>query len=119
MINRPSCWNAGDAVIIGTHFCKNASALVRPPGWPFTHGASWPSSHRFGVIRLKLAVVEIDCRSVVRLFRFTTCRPQSGESMIEWKYMNGLCRVAYWSPRGTAALGASADCVRWVVLSVG
>ena len=70
-------------------------------------------------MKLKLAVVLTDCRSLIRLLRFTTWVAQSGESMIEWKYTNGLWRVAYWSPSGTLALGASAIWVWSAVFKVG
>ncbi len=119
MMSRPSCWNAGDAVMMGTHFCRNASAETRPPVAPFAHGASWPSSQVLGVMKLKFAVVDTFCRSVVSLSRFTTLLPQSIESTIEWKYMNGLWRVAYESPAGVVAFGASWVFVRSVVPRAG
>lgn len=83
-----------------------------------TGQAAWPAVHARSAVtvvtqaprdQIVFAVVEIDWRSVASLFRFTTFYSQSGESMIEWKHMNGLCHVAYWSPSGTAALGVSAN----------
>src|SRR5664280_533823 len=66
--SRPSFLNAGEPVILGTQVRRKVSTLVTPeglPGW-FTHGASWPSLHRLGVMKLKLGVVETDFRSVAR-----------------------------------------------------
>src|SRR6476469_2290237 len=69
MISSPSCWNAGEPVMTGTHFARNASAAIRSPSLvPLAFGpahgvASWPSLHRFGVIQLKLRVVDTDERS--------------------------------------------------------
>ena len=50
-IRRPSRRKAREARMIGTHSCRKASADTRPPGRPSTHGASCPSSHRFGVMK--------------------------------------------------------------------
>ena len=58
--------NAGELVIMGTQVWRKASMLVRPealPGW-LMQGASWPSLHRLGVMKLKLGVVDTDLRSV-------------------------------------------------------
>ena len=35
----------------GTHSLRNSSALFSPPGLPSTHGSSWPSLHRLGVMK--------------------------------------------------------------------
>ena len=52
-------------MIFGTQVCRNASAEVRPPGPPLAQVVpaapvpppSWPSSHRFGVMKTKFGVV--------------------------------------------------------------
>src|ERR1700749_4275141 len=98
--------------MIGTHVLRKLSALIRPPGAPFAHGESCPSSQVIGVMKLKSAVVSISRRSTESRLRFTTFFAHDGESMIEWKYINGLWRVAYESPRGTSALGACGLFVR-------
>src|SRR5258708_1570621 len=86
-------------MIFGTQVCSQASAEVRPTGRPSTQGPSCPSSHRFGVMYDRFGVVAAEDRSDVSPFRSTTCWAQdAGLSMMEWKYMNGSWRVAYWSP---------------------
>src|SRR5450759_5205295 len=50
MTRAPSVLNAGELRILGTQILSQASTLTRPPGWPSTHGESWPSWHRFGVM---------------------------------------------------------------------
>ncbi len=37
-------------------------------------------------------------RSAVSRERSTSLAAQDGESVMLWKYTNGLCRAAYWSP---------------------
>ena len=47
----------------------------------------------------RLGVDPTVARSDVRADRSTTCwRHEASSSMIEWKYTNGSCRDAYWSP---------------------
>ena len=48
--SRPSCWYAGEARIFGIQVLSHSSAVTRPPGRPSTHGLSWPSLQRFGVM---------------------------------------------------------------------
>ena len=43
-------------------------------------------------------MVAVCSRSVRRAGRPTTRSAQAGESVIDRKYTNGLCRAAYWSP---------------------
>src|SRR6478609_769934 len=83
--------------MIGTQCLRNRFADSNPPGSPFTHGRSWPSWQRLGVMNEKLGVVDADSRSFESAGRGTTRRLHDGESITEWKYMNGLCFVAYWS----------------------
>src|ERR1700738_2835769 len=52
--SRSPCCYAGESTIWGTQVCRNWSGETSPPGWPSTHGASWPSWQRFGVMKLKL-----------------------------------------------------------------
>src|SRR5690348_10130087 len=59
----PSRRNAGDARIFGIQVASQASALTSPPGRPSTHGASWPSSQRFGVMNERFGVVLVAPRS--------------------------------------------------------
>src|SRR3954468_23897250 len=42
-------------------------------------------------------VVEVEARSPWSALRSTTFVSQIGRSIIEWKYTNGTCFVAYWS----------------------
>ena len=59
---------------------------------------SCPSLQRSGVMKVKLAVLESLARSPGKFFSGTTfALHRASSSMIEWKYTNGLCRVAYWS----------------------
>src|SRR6478735_4604294 len=55
---------AGELRITGTYLRSHASALTSPPGCPSTHGSSWPSLHRFGVMNEKFAVVDVLARSL-------------------------------------------------------
>ena len=65
-MSSPSFLNAGEPVMRGTHADRKASmlapAVAAPPS--LTHGASCPSLHRFGVMKLRLGVVATDARSV-------------------------------------------------------
>src|ERR1700722_5324060 len=101
--------------MIGTQVRNHLSMSPadEPPPWPapavLVHGESWPSSHRLGVMKLKLGVVATDLRSVTRpvtpdlvpagmapvvVPRGTTSFWHLTQwSMIEWKYMNGSWRV--------------------------
>src|SRR6185437_15539588 len=98
MISKPSCLNAGEATICGTHSRRNLSAETSPPGSPFLQGALWPSWQRSGVMKEKFGVVATDCKSTGSLSRLTTCVAQvAASSMTEWKYTNGLCLSAYRS----------------------
>ena len=85
----PSCLNAGDARIRGTHCDKKASDDTRPPGSPSTQGASWPSWQRFGVMKEKFGVVAADARSPVSRSSPTTCVAHDGDPVIEAKYTKG------------------------------
>ena len=61
-------WKAGDPVMRGTQVDRKASMLapaVVAPAW-LTQGASWPSAHRLGVMKLRLGVVDTCFRSVAR-----------------------------------------------------
>src|SRR4051794_21162958 len=51
-----------------------------------------------------VGVVEVEARSPWSAFRSTTFVSQIGRSMIEWKYTNGTCLVAYWSSAFAASL---------------
>ena len=55
-------------MIIGTHVDRKASTLAPEVGAAdrFTHGASWPSEHRSGTMKLRLGVVDTCFRSVAR-----------------------------------------------------
>src|SRR5205823_13095173 len=69
--NKPSFPNAGDASIFGTYVDRKWSTDVRPPAFdPVAslpvHGASWPSSQRFGTMNDNCGVVDAYARSWVR-----------------------------------------------------
>src|SRR6478672_8702687 len=78
----PSCLNAGEDVMAGTHCLSHSSALARPPGCPSTQGESCPSWQRLGVIIDKFGVVATEARSVFRAARSTSFLAQSGEPVI-------------------------------------
>src|SRR4051812_21651003 len=63
MTSIPLSLNAGAFVIFGIHARSHASALFNPPGRPSTHGASWPSLQRFGVMNAKFGVRAGSARS--------------------------------------------------------
>src|SRR6185503_10904886 len=95
--SRPSRLKAAEPVMRGTHWRSHASALTRPPGSPFLQPVSCPSWQRFGVMKLKFAVLFGLARSAGSRVSGTSLAAQDGVSMIEWKYTNGLWRAAYWS----------------------
>src|SRR5450755_2905936 len=129
--SRPSFLNAGELVIFGTQVWRNVSMLASAEGLPcwLTHGASWPSLHRLGVMKLKLGVVDTDPRSVARPVTpdgvpagsapvadpsGTTWLSQAEvSSMIEWKYTKGSWRVAYPSPGTAASVRSGAPTAGW------
>src|SRR5437867_8664822 len=76
--SRPSFLNAAEPVMRGTHSRSHASALTRPPGSPFLQGESCPSWQRFGVMKLKLAVLRAFARSVGRRLSGTSLAAQDG-----------------------------------------
>src|SRR5665213_2785855 len=81
---RPSFLNAGELVMRGTQVCRKVSMLVRPESLPcwLTQGASWPSLHRLGVMKLKLGVVVTDFRSLAR--PVTPCgAPAGNDPLVE------------------------------------
>ena len=101
-MSSPSCWNAGERVMSGTHSCKNAFSLtyvdaVVPATPGAVHGTSWPSSQRFGVIHEKFAVVDTDLRSVasVAVDSGSASAAHSPELTVDMKYGHGLWRIAY------------------------
>ena len=63
-------------MISGTHIDRKASMLIRPPGSPLAHGASWPSLHRFGDSHEKLGVVLALDRSLSSGWNDSTCASQ-------------------------------------------
>ena len=109
-------------MISGIQCFSHRSAPVRPPVLPPStlvpaQVASWPSSHRLGVMKPNFGVVASLERSLakwpanvsgsdtllkvlgvptVALPSGTTLASHSAVlSMMEWKYMKGLWRVAY------------------------
>src|SRR5215831_14217866 len=95
MMSKPSSRNACDWVTIGTQCLRKRFADSKPPGSPFAHGRSCPSWQRLGVMNEKFAVVDEVSRSFKSTGSGTIRRLHDGESITEWKYMNGLCFVAY------------------------
>ena len=113
--------------MIGTQVCSHLSMspTAVPPPCPapvvLTQVASWPSSHRLGVMKLKFGVVATDARSVVSpvtpagvpVGMLPLVSPSGTTfwlhspvlSMIEWKYRNGSCRVVYPSVVDAAVVG--------------
>jgi hypothetical protein len=59
---------------------------AKPAGAPATaQVASWPSSHRLGVMKEKLGVVSTDARSVVICVRGTSLVAQTDEPVMAEK----------------------------------
>src|SRR5258707_15108229 len=57
-ISKPSSLNPFVVSSIGIHFCRKSLTDRSPPGsFDPLHGSSWPSGHRFGVMKLNDGVV--------------------------------------------------------------
>ena len=62
----------------------------------------------------RFGVVEMLPRSLASLENGTTCESQyDWLSMIEWKYMNGSWRVAYWSAEVAPCVLSAAPTAGW------
>ena len=109
---RPFSRYACEAMIFGTHVSRKASmsaSAEAPLGW-LVHGKSCPSLQRLGVMKENFGVLDSFVRSVASPVSprsaaagiapvgepsATTCLSQNFcSSITEWKYTNGLCRVA-------------------------
>ncbi len=113
----PSCWNAGEAMIIGMYFSRKMSEAYRPPWWLFgsperlspLQVASCASEQLFGEIQENCGVVASFLRSCSRLLAAgcpavaakplsgTTLAQSAGLSVSEWNHGTGLCLGTYWS----------------------
>ncbi len=113
----PSCWKAGDCMIIGTYFSRNTSAANSPPWWLFgspvrlspLQVASCASEQLLGVIQENSGVVRIDFRSCAidgiagwpvvawKPSSGTTSLQSCGSSVSEWNQGAGLCFGTYSS----------------------
>src|SRR5262245_12696509 len=113
----PSCWNAGEDMIIGMYFFRNTSAAYSPPWWLFgspvrlspLQVASCASEQLSGLIQENRGVVASFLRSDSRLLTAgcpvvatkplsgTTLRQSLALSISEWNQGAGLCLGTYWS----------------------
>ena len=99
MTSMPSALYAGDARIFGTSRREEAVGRDEPAGLAVDARRVVPV-----VAHVRRDEGEVRCRggrlrdrSRARSKSTTFCL-HAGESMIEWKYTNGSCRVAYMSP---------------------
>src|SRR5262249_35085013 len=94
----PSLRNAGDDRILGIQVLNHWFAARNPPGPPSAQRESCPSWQRSGVMEVRLRVVEDFFRSRGRSDSgLTRALQYAGRAVMDRKYTNGLCRLAYCS----------------------